>query len=94
MSTTRNAASESGAQSPVRILGIDPGLRITGFGVIDKAGQKLHYVASGCIKTPEGELPGRLKVILDSLREVIEQHRPQRRSRRPWPARATRWIAG
>ena len=51
--------------SQTRILGIDPGLRITGFGVIDKVGQQLHYVASGCIKTPDGELPARLKVILD-----------------------------
>jgi len=63
--------------SPLRILGIDPGLRITGFGVIDKEGQKLHYVASGCIKTPDGELPERLKAILDSLGEVLAEHRPQ-----------------
>jgi len=63
--------------STTRILGIDPGLRITGFGVLDKVGQKLNYVASGCIKTPEGELPERLKVILESLREVIELHQPQ-----------------
>jgi crossover junction endodeoxyribonuclease RuvC len=62
--------------SPLRILGIDPGLRITGFGVLDKDGQHLHYVASGCIKTPDGELPERLKAILDSLGEVIAQHRP------------------
>ena len=61
----------------MRILGIDPGLRITGFGVLDKQGQQLGYVASGCIKTPEGELPGRLKVILASLAEVIEAHQPQ-----------------
>ncbi len=45
----------------MRILGIDPGLRITGFGVLDKAGQQLSYVASGCIKTPDGELPERFK---------------------------------
>lgn len=63
--------------SPTRILGIDPGLRVTGFGVLDKAGQKLSYVASGCIRTPDGDLPDRLKVILDSLREVIENHQPQ-----------------
>ncbi len=63
--------------SPARILGIDPGLRITGFGVLDKVGQKLIYVASGFIKTPVGELPERLKVILNSLREVIEMHQPQ-----------------
>ena len=60
----------------VRILGIDPGLRITGFGVIDVEGQHLSYVASGCIKTQGGELPERLKVILDSLRIVIAQHKP------------------
>lgn len=61
----------------MRILGIDPGLRITGFGLLDKEGQQLGYVASGCIKTPQGELADRLKVILTSLREVIAQHRPQ-----------------
>ncbi len=64
-------------QTSIRILGIDPGLRITGFGVIDKEGQQLHYVASGCIKTPDGELPERLKVILSGLGEVIAQHQPQ-----------------
>jgi crossover junction endodeoxyribonuclease RuvC len=61
----------------MRILGIDPGLRITGYGVLDKIGQKLGYVASGCIRTPDGELPERLKVILSSLSEVISQYQPQ-----------------
>jgi len=61
----------------MRILGIDPGLRVTGFGVLEKHGQQLQYVASGCIKTPEGELPERLKVILQSLSEVIAQHQPE-----------------
>jgi crossover junction endodeoxyribonuclease RuvC len=64
-------------QPSVRILGIDPGLRRTGFGVLDKAGQQLNYVASGCIKTPDGELPERLKAILNSLGEVIALHQPQ-----------------
>ncbi len=50
---------------------------MTGFGVLDKDGQQLHYVASGCIKTPDGELPERLKAILDALAEVIAQHQPQ-----------------
>ncbi len=63
--------------APLRILGIDPGLRITGFGIIDKAGAKLGYVASGCIRTPEGELPERLKSILHGLRELIAEHVPQ-----------------
>ena len=61
----------------IRILGIDPGLRITGFGVIDKNGDKLTYVSSGCVKTSEGELPSRLKLILDNLSEIITQYQPE-----------------
>lgn len=60
----------------MRILGIDPGLRVTGFGILEKNGQRLDYVASGCIRTPEGELPMRLKSILDGLGEVIAMHEP------------------
>jgi len=60
----------------VRILGIDPGLRITGFGVIEKAGNRLCYVTSGCVKSGQGELALRLKLILDGLAEVIAQSRP------------------
>jgi crossover junction endodeoxyribonuclease RuvC len=61
----------------MRILGIDPGLRVTGFGVIDKLGQQLVYVASGCIRTPAGELPQRLKSILDGLGEVLAAYSPE-----------------
>lgn len=61
----------------MRILGIDPGLRVTGFGVLEKTGNHLAYVTSGCIRTPEGELPGRLKVILDGLVEVITECKPE-----------------
>ena len=61
----------------MRILGIDPGLRVTGFGVIDKLGQQLVYVASGCIRTPVGELPQRLKSIIDGLGEVIAAYSPE-----------------
>ena len=63
--------------SPIRILGIDPGLRITGFGVIDKVGQKLVYVASGCVKSNDKDsLPGRIKTLLDGIGEVIAAYRP------------------
>jgi crossover junction endodeoxyribonuclease RuvC len=62
----------------LRILGIDPGLRITGFGVIEREGQRLAYVTSGCIRTREkGELPERIRSILDGLGEVIRMHRPE-----------------
>jgi crossover junction endodeoxyribonuclease RuvC len=60
----------------MRILGIDPGLRITGFGVIEKVGSQLRYLTSGCIKTSVAELPERLKTILNGVREVIEVNVP------------------
>src|SRR5262249_13839625 len=64
--------------APIRILGIDPGLRGTGFGIIDKAGSRVVYVASGCVRTPAvGSLPERGGAIPASLGEVIPTHRPQ-----------------
>jgi crossover junction endodeoxyribonuclease RuvC len=60
----------------IRILGIDPGLTVTGYGILDKHGNRLLYVASGRIRTPAGDLALRLKTILDGLREVIATHRP------------------
>jgi crossover junction endodeoxyribonuclease RuvC len=60
----------------MRILGIDPGLRVTGFGVVDKNGSRLSYVTSGRIRTPDGDLAPRLKAILDGLAEVIAEQRP------------------
>ena len=56
-----------------RILGIDPGLQTTGFGVVEVDGRELAYVASGTISTPRrrsGDLPARLKIIFDGVREV------------------------
>jgi len=64
----------------MRILGIDPGLATTGFGVIDADGPTLHYVASGTIKTDavdSGHLPLRLKVIFDGVCEVVARYQPQ-----------------
>jgi crossover junction endodeoxyribonuclease RuvC len=70
-------SGEGTSPSRIRILGIDPGLRLTGFGVIDRAGQRIVYVTSGVIRTPGGELPERLKAILESLNEVIAEHCPE-----------------
>jgi len=61
----------------VRILGIDPGLRVTGFGVIEQTGSGLRYITSGCVRSGGGELAGRLKTILEGLAEVIAANRPQ-----------------
>jgi crossover junction endodeoxyribonuclease RuvC len=60
----------------MRILGIDPGLRVTGFGVIDKTGQTLTYVTSGVIKTADTDLPSRLHTIFEGISTLVRQHEP------------------
>jgi crossover junction endodeoxyribonuclease RuvC len=63
----------------VRILGIDPGLQTTGFGVIDVEGHALTYVASGTITTTHldrGNLPARLKVLFHGIAEVKARYEP------------------
>ncbi|MCL6264001.1 crossover junction endodeoxyribonuclease RuvC [Craterilacuibacter sp. RT1T] len=60
-----------------RILGIDPGSRITGFGVIDLIGSQRHYVASGCIRTvPGASLAERIRVIVAGIHDVIATYQP------------------
>ena len=61
----------------VRILGIDPGSRRTGYGVIDFNKSKVTYVSSGIIRLPNKDLPVRLKIIFDGVTEIIEQFSPQ-----------------
>jgi len=63
----------------MRILGIDPGLQTTGFGVVDAEGHALHYVASGTISTThldKGNLPARLKVLFDGIGEIAARYKP------------------
>jgi crossover junction endodeoxyribonuclease RuvC len=61
----------------MRILGIDPGSRLTGFGVVHVLSNgKLSYVASGVVKVPAVELAERLKVIYEGINEVIASYRP------------------
>ena len=65
------------SKKPIRILGIDPGSRTTGFGVIDVLGRESHYVASGCIKTIKNdELAGRIGIIVQHIGEIIDTYRP------------------
>ena len=59
-----------------RILGIDPGSRLTGFGVLDFVGDRASYVASCTIKSPDGSFPERLKKIFDSVSDVVVQYQP------------------
>jgi crossover junction endodeoxyribonuclease RuvC len=59
-----------------RILGIDPGSRKTGFGVIDLIGGQLKYITSGVIKSTDGDFTDRLKVIHQSVRALIKEYNP------------------
>ncbi len=67
---------ESGISGTDRILGIDPGLRSTGFGVIETHAHGPVYLASGVIRTPAGDLTARLGAIYDGLAQIIAQYRP------------------
>jgi crossover junction endodeoxyribonuclease RuvC len=58
------------------ILGIDPGSRKTGFGIISYVSGRSEYVTSGVIRLPSGELPERLRIIYNSVTELIEMHCP------------------
>jgi len=60
----------------VRILGIDPGLNRTGFGVIDARGDRLSCVDAGVIRVPAGALAPRLGLILSELAALIDAYRP------------------
>lgn len=59
------------------ILGIDPGSRVTGYGVINSVGNKLQYIDCGCIRTESKSFPERLLTIFDELNTLIERHAPQ-----------------
>ena len=58
------------------ILGIDPGSRITGFGIIDNQANRMTYIASGNIKVSGDSLPQRLGYIFAAVNEVIQAHQP------------------
>lgn len=59
------------------ILGIDPGSRRTGYGVINANGSRLEHIAHGCIQLPADDLPQRLKLIFEGISLIITQHCPQ-----------------
>ena len=67
-------------ENTIRIFGIDPGLQVTGFGIIESDGRSSRYIHSGNIKAknPKGDvsIPGRLGIIFNKLSEAIEQFQP------------------
>lgn len=59
------------------ILGIDPGSRVTGYGVINVVGNRIEYVTSGCIRIKGDHLPDRLHQVFEGVQEVITRYTPQ-----------------
>ncbi|MGN0903083.1 MAG: crossover junction endodeoxyribonuclease RuvC [Succinivibrio sp.] len=58
------------------VIGIDPGSRFTGYGIVSIEGNTPHYLGSGCIKTGNGDLASKLKIIYDGVSSLIEQFHP------------------
>lgn len=72
-----NFSPALGHQIMALILGIDPGSRVTGYGIIRAAGNRQEYVTSGCIRTTsQAELPERLDVIFQGVSQIIEEYSP------------------
>jgi crossover junction endodeoxyribonuclease RuvC len=61
----------------IRVLGIDPGSQCTGFGIVDATGPRLAYVASGVIRTGQGDFAARLCEIFRGIQLVVAQYKPQ-----------------
>lgn len=61
---------------PVRILGVDPGSRVTGYGLVDCQGEKISYVSSGCLRLAATDLPHRLHQIHADLQTLITRYSP------------------
>ncbi len=60
-----------------RILGIDPGSVVTGYGIIDSDGMRHQYCDCGCIRLPSTAFPERLRIIFESLQQIISTYQPQ-----------------
>ncbi len=61
----------------IRLLGLDPGLRFTGWGIIDVDGNRLRHLADGVIGTDsDTSVPDRLRVLYEALMKLIAEHRP------------------
>lgn len=60
----------------LRLLGVDPGSRITGFGIILLENRQHRYLSSGCIRTEGGEMAGRLQEIFQGLSQLIQEFQP------------------
>ena len=62
--------------SAIRIIGVDPGSRSTGYGIVDADGIRLVHVASGFVRAGDGDWSGRLRRIFEELGAIIDVHAP------------------
>ena len=61
----------------MRVLGIDPGSRVTGFGVVQVLRNgRIEYIASGCVRVAKGDIADRLKTVFDGVTEIIRTYQP------------------
>jgi len=70
----------AGPKTPTRVIGIDPGLNITGYGIVDCAANGVRLLEAGVIRLPRSEgqnLPLRLEVLFREVREVMEEFHPE-----------------
>ncbi|MBO7726528.1 MAG: crossover junction endodeoxyribonuclease RuvC [Thermoguttaceae bacterium] len=65
-----------GVSTPVRVLGVDPGLHITGYGVLEMIGKRIRLIEAGVVKSRAETLEGRVRDIFTGVREVIEKAEP------------------
>ncbi len=61
----------------MRIMGIDPGSQVTGYGIIEQHGSQHHHLLSGCIRLGDAEMPSRLGVIFSQLSQIIQEQQPE-----------------
>jgi crossover junction endodeoxyribonuclease RuvC len=59
-----------------RILGIDPGSRMTGYGLIEIQGRRTVYLGSGCVRVDDEDFPERLRTIFEGIGEVVDKYQP------------------
>ncbi len=69
-------AARIAAALSVRVLGLDPGSRRTGFGVIDCCGGKLTVVAHGCLNVAAAAPTARLRILFEGLQSLVSEHHP------------------
>ncbi|HIO14503.1 MAG TPA: crossover junction endodeoxyribonuclease RuvC, partial [Chromatiales bacterium] len=66
------------SRSCIRVLGIDPGSRVTGYGIVEMEANQTHRIASGVVNIPALPMPQRLKIIFDEIGAVVREFQPDR----------------